>query len=283
MPEPWLRLHYLKLALVSALLAALTGVAVQAALLLHAATQAARALPGAIRGELEATGTELVGEIAATRRDLLAAVNSQAGDAQAKVDRALAILDRRAGDTLARVDAAIATTNTAVTAANGQLSSANGTLAGIREDLKPALQETQVTVKDFRDSWDDLYWDVKASVESATVAARGVAEASEVAGKAAPKLAEAAVKNADNIAGITADIHTATTAFVKPKSTWQKIKSALLAGGLRRGACHLAKGTSPNHARQIAIFRQRRTQRFERGCHSRRNAVRRPVFRSACE
>ena len=82
-------------------------------------------------------------------------------------------------------------------------------------------------MKDLRDSWDDLYWDVKASVESATVAARGVAEASEAAGKAAPRLADAAVKNGENIAGITADVHTATSAFVKPKSTWQKIKSAL--------------------------------------------------------
>lgn len=93
--------------------------------------------------------------------------------------------------------------------------------------MKPTLQETQTTVKDLRDSWDDLYWEVKASVESATVAARGVAEASEAAGKAAPKLADAAVKNGENIAGITADVHTATSAFVKPKSTWQKFKSAL--------------------------------------------------------
>jgi hypothetical protein len=31
----------------------------------------------------------------------------------------------------------------------------------------------------------------------------------------------------EDIAGITADVHTATSAFVKPKSTWQKIKSAL--------------------------------------------------------
>lgn len=124
------------------------------------------------------------------------------------------------------MDAAIAT-HTAVAAANAQLSSANGTLAGMREDFKPALQETQSMVKDLHDSWDDLYWDVKASVESTTVAARGVAEAFEAAGKAAPKLADAAVKNGENIAGITADVHTGTTAFVKPRSTWQKIKSAL--------------------------------------------------------
>jgi len=220
-------LYRLRVALGCALLAALTGVAVQAILLLHAATQAGRALPWAVSGQIQTTRVALVGEIAVTRKELLAAVNGQAGDAQAKVDRALTMLDRRTGDVLARVDTLLATTGTAVAEANTQLSTANGTLAGVREDLKPALQETQSTVKDLRDSWDDLYWDVKASVESATVAARGVAEASEAAGKAAPKLAEAAVKNGDNIAGITADVHTATSAFVKPKTTWQKIKSAL--------------------------------------------------------
>ena len=220
-------LYRLRVALGCALLAALTGVAVQAILLLHAATQAARALPGAVSAEIQTTRAALVGEIAATRKELLAAANGQAGEAQAKVDRALTILERRTGDVLARVDSLLATTGTAVTEANAQLSAVNGTLADVREDLKPALQETQTTVKDLRDSWDDLYWDVKASVESATVAARGVAEASEAAGKAAPKLADAAVRNGDNIAGITADVHTATSAFVKPKTTWQKIKSAL--------------------------------------------------------
>ena len=220
-------LHRVRGALCCALLAALTGVAIQAALLLHAATRATRALPGAVSAEVQTTRAALVSEIAATRRELLAAVNSQAGDAQAKVDRALTILDRRTGDALARVDTLFVTTGTAATEANAQLSTVNGTLAGVREDLKPALQETQTTVKDLRDSWDDLYWNLKASVESATVAARGVAEASEAAGKAAPKLTDAAVRNGDNIAGITADVHTATSAFVKPKTTWQKIKSAL--------------------------------------------------------
>lgn len=92
---------------------------------------------------------------------------------------------------------------------------------------KPALQESEFTVKDLHASCDDLYWDVKASVESATVAAQGVAEAAEATGKAAPRLADAALKNGENMAGITADVHTATNAFVKPKSTWQKIKPAL--------------------------------------------------------
>ena len=61
----------LKLALSCALLAAVTGVAVQAILLLHAATVAARALPGTVSVELQATRAEPVAEINTTRADLV--------------------------------------------------------------------------------------------------------------------------------------------------------------------------------------------------------------------
>jgi len=56
----------LRAALWCALLAALTGVAVQAVILLHAATQAARALPGAVSGEVQTTRAVLVAQVAAT-------------------------------------------------------------------------------------------------------------------------------------------------------------------------------------------------------------------------
>jgi len=49
-----------KLALSYALLAALAGMAVQAILLLRAATMAAGALPGAVSGELQATRAALM-------------------------------------------------------------------------------------------------------------------------------------------------------------------------------------------------------------------------------
>lgn len=77
-------------------------------------------------------------------------------------------------------------------------------------------------------------------MEAATVAAHGVAEASEAASKATPKLADAAVKNGDNIAGIMADVHTATTAGVKPRSPWGKIKSVLWL--IEYGAAHAFQG-----------------------------------------
>jgi hypothetical protein len=57
----------LKLALSCALLAALTGVAVQAILLLHAATVATRALGEGVSAELRATRTDLICQVAAAR------------------------------------------------------------------------------------------------------------------------------------------------------------------------------------------------------------------------
>jgi len=220
-------LYRMRVALGCALLAALTGVAVQAILLFHAATQASRALRGPFRARSRPRASPW------WERSRPRARSCWPPSPAKRRTRRRRWTGRSRCWTTARTTCWRAWTRCwprpapSVADANAQLSTANGTLAGVREDLKPALQATQSTVKDLRDSWDDLYWDVKASVESATVAARGVAEAAEAAGKAAPKLAAAAVKNGDNVAGITADVHTATSAFVKPKSTWQKIKSAL--------------------------------------------------------
>jgi len=84
---------------------------------------------------------------------------------------------------------------------------------------------------DAKDSWDDVYWDVKALVGSATVAARGVAETSEAVGKAAPKLAESALGIGKSTDAIAADVHTATSDFVKPKTFWQRLKAWLEMAG----------------------------------------------------
>ena len=92
---------------------------------------------------------------------------------------------------------------------------------------EPTLLATAVLETDAQASWDDLYWDLKATVESGTVTMHSVALASEAVEAAAPQLAAAAVANGKNMEGITTDVHTATSEYVKPKSTWQKIKSAL--------------------------------------------------------
>lgn len=137
----------LKGALACALLAALTGLAVQAILLLHAATRVACALPGGVSGELRATRAALIDQAAAARRDLTAQIEGARQDILGRTERQVAALrtdtigqvaalrvdvmgqvghfrsaaDRRVGDTLARVDTALAE------------------LQQLRSDLKPTL------------------------------------------------------------------------------------------------------------------------------------------------
>jgi hypothetical protein len=109
---------------VCALLAALTVLAA-------AAVRVVNAVPG----EIAATRSALTGEIAATRRDLNAQLRNIAArterqaaalriDTLAEVDEIRQTADRRIGDTLARADAAL------------------GTLEGVRQDLKPALENS---------------------------------------------------------------------------------------------------------------------------------------------
>ena len=217
-----------RLALSCALLAALTGVAVQAILLLHAATVAARALPVAVSVEIQATRAALVAEIDATRADLINQVEAARKDLLGKADAQFSTIqsesfrqitefrsmaDRRLGDTLARADTALRT------------------VEALRNDVKPAVDGAVALESDAKDSWDDVYWDVKALVGSATVAARGVAETSEAVGKAAPKLAESAVGIGKSTDAIAADVHTATSDFVKPKTFWQRMKAWLETAG----------------------------------------------------
>ena len=217
-----------RLALSCALLAALTGVAVQAILLLHAATVAARVLPGAVSSDLQATRAALVAELNATRADLSNQVEAARKDLLGKADAQLStiqsesfrqitefrsVADRRLGDTLARADTALRT------------------VEALRNDVKPAVDGAVALESDAKDSWNDMYWDVKALVGSATVAARGVAETSEAVGKAAPKLAESAVSIGKSTDGIAADVHTATSDFVKPKTFWQRMKAWLETAG----------------------------------------------------
>ena len=73
-------LYRLRVALRCALLAALTGVAVQAILLLHAATKASRALPGAMSGEIQTTRAVLVAQVAAARGDLTGQIEAARKD-----------------------------------------------------------------------------------------------------------------------------------------------------------------------------------------------------------
>jgi len=149
MPKTWMFLHYLKLALACALLAALAGVAVQAVLLLHAATVAARALPTAVRDELVATRAavlaevragrgDLAGQLEAARKDLLGRTERQVAalrnDAMGEVVQIRSAADLRVGDTLARVDTALSK------------------IEELRGDLKPIFDHTASITKQADDA-----------------------------------------------------------------------------------------------------------------------------------
>lgn len=210
--------------LVCALLLALIGLTVSAIVLVHTATVVVESLPR----QVEAARRDLASRVDAALATAGAGVNRQATGLRADLTSQVAGIR---ADLMPRVDALIVRTDArvgeAIQVADSRLGETSGAIVGIRQDLKPTLLATAVLETDAQASWDDLYWDLKATVESGTVTMHSVALASEAVEAAAPQLAAAAVANGKNMEGITADVHTATSEYVKPKSTWQKIKSAL--------------------------------------------------------
>ncbi len=160
-------------------------------------------------------------EIRATRADILAEVDRQAiglrGELLPRVDMAIGLIDRRSGE--------------AVAIADGRAKDAISQVVGLRADLKPALTNVAALVKDAKDSLDDLYPEVRGLAASSNVAVTSMAYASEAVRDAAPKVAESVVGIGRSGNGIAADIHTATSDFVRPKTGWQKFKGWLETSG----------------------------------------------------
>ena len=182
-----------------ALLAALAAAAAYTILLLQAARTVVQAIPGEIECTREALAAEaaaarhdLNGQVGAARQDLLARTERQAAalrtDAMSEVGEIRRAADRRVGDTLDRVDAAL------------------GKIEEIRGDMRPLLANSAALVTDAKDSWDDLYWDVKASVASATVAANQVGRMSVDIRAAVPGYVKTWNGIGGNIQGITANV-----------------------------------------------------------------------------
>jgi hypothetical protein len=217
-------------ALTCVLLLTLIVVAVYAAGFALAATVAIASVPN----EIKATRLALTEQVAALRIDAMTEIEMQAnalsgelhGDvrlADAQVSAISGRLDKRVGDALVRVDVALA----AVT--------------GVRKDLQPVLasippavasagtaaQNAAALAKDAQDSLDDSYDDWRGLLDSAGVATTQTAQTMQTINAAAPAMAASAQKNADSVAGITADAHTMTTAMLKPKSVFGKIWAAI--------------------------------------------------------
>jgi hypothetical protein len=196
-----------------ALLAVLIAAGVYGILFIRAATAVVAAVPGqisdtraALTAEVQATRRDLMGQVAAARKDatgqltaLQGNVFSQVTETRAMLDRRtgdlLALSDRRLGDTLARADSALAEVH------------------GLRSDLQPTLTNTAALTADAKDSWDDLYFDVKASVGSVTVAANQFGQASMDFRAAVPGAIKTWQSIGGNVDGITANVNRLT----KPK------------------------------------------------------------------
>lgn len=166
---------------------------------------------GAVSGELQATRSAVVAQVAAARVDLSGQLEGARKDLLVRTEREMADLragvldeaaqirttaDRRVGDSLARVDTAL------------------GEVQELRADLKPVLanaatleQHADGLTTDAKDSLDDLYFDVKASVASVTLATNSVGQMSMDVKAATPKALATWQGIGTNVDGITANVN----------------------------------------------------------------------------
>jgi hypothetical protein len=134
-------LQRLKLALTCILLAALTGLVIQAALLVHTATVATRALPGALSVELAATRTALADQTEAARKDLVGQVAAARQDLFIRTERQVAALrDASQVEVRHAVEAASGTIQDAVRRSDTKVDVAVAEIHGLRTDLQPGIQ-----------------------------------------------------------------------------------------------------------------------------------------------
>lgn len=177
------------------------------------ADQAQRSLDAAL-GILEQTQTGMLRELRQARR---------------MVDSRLAAIQADARHELAR-------TNNTLASGVDRIAGSVERVAGIAPPAQELLTASAALAIEAKQSWQDLYWDMKAATESATVAARGVAEASEAVGKAAPAItasvatiagegARVAPKVATNVEGITTDAKKITGRLSSP---WIVVKKAAI-------------------------------------------------------
>jgi hypothetical protein len=188
--------------------------------------------PANLQAAINAVPSQVVAQILPTVSDAVSAGDKRIGealaDANARLDQAISAADSRLGQGLATADTRLGEVTGTADKLRGDL---NAELISLNSTVAATAAPVQSLTKDAQDSWDDLYDDVKGTVASATVAVTSVAQASEAVRDAAPAAVKGIVDIEKHVGGITADIHTATTDFVRPKTFWQKFKSWLETGG----------------------------------------------------
>lgn len=174
----------------------------------------------ALSVEVKALREGLIGEVQATRQDIDQQLTGIRSDSTATLRDFRMVADQRLGDTLTRADRTLSLLEGMRGDVQPVLASLPPAVAQLTASTAKTLAGVDALTQDGKDSLDDVYYDIKASVESGTVAMRGVAETAEAVGKATPAIAASA-------SGIAADIHTATNDFVRPRTFWQKVKAWL--------------------------------------------------------
>ena len=175
----------------------------------------------AVPAEIAATRSALTAEIDTTRQDLLASVQH---DLLGTLDARLASIQKTADHRLASIQHMVdARTAQALQITDSRLADVTAQVAAVQADLHPVLANAASVEKDAQDSWDDLYWDVKAGVESATVAATSIAQTSETVRNAAPQVAASVQGIAKSADGVTADVKKEADALTAPKKWYEKI------------------------------------------------------------
>lgn len=112
-------------------------------------------------------------------------------------------------------------------------------LAAATGTIERAGKSAEALALNLNASWDELFWDVKASVESGTMAARGIAEAADAAGKAAPAFIatwDRIGKNSDRATESTARVMGNFAEATKPLPKWMRLGLAVAPPMVQVGA-----------------------------------------------
>lgn len=201
---------------------------------------------GAIAREADRTRSLVIVEALELRRmlreDVLPQVNFGIRVVDDRSQQALVIvqdLGRKADTLAAKIETdANRQTSDALAIVKDAAESTITEVQGIRADLRPAIDSIPPAVSsvkaltdEAKKTWDQKYDEIQATIDNLTVATAGIGRAADEVAKAAPKLTESAIGIGKSADGIAADVHTATSDIVRPKSFWQRLRSWIELGG----------------------------------------------------
>lgn len=166
---------------------------------------------------IDTTRQELLDQVADTRSQVLDEIDAQS--ALIRKD-ATGELDAFRNNT---VDLLNSRTNSLLAILNIRSKELTDSVAALQGSVANTLTGIDGVAKDAKDSWDDLYYDVKASTESATVTLTSAAQASEAIRDATPSIVRSVDTVSASAAAISQDVKREADELTKPKKWYQKI------------------------------------------------------------